>query len=237
MKAWALLGAPKQLWPKGLNRQLFTAKKSGDLIIGVDRGALLLKEMGMKIDVAEGDFDSLQKNELRLIEQNVRDIRYSLPEKDLTDTEMAIRCAFIDYHVSYLTLFGATGGRLDHFLSNLFMVLKPEFNQFAEKIELIDQQNSIRFYNYGHHVIKKLSTYKYFGVIPLTAVKNLTIAGAKYNLTDFKGINPVSFSSNEFLSDKDHFNLSFKKGTVAVIQSRDVNRFQNLKQKNSKNLI
>ena len=229
MKAWALLGAPKQLWPKGLNRQLFTAKKSGDLIIGVDRGALLLKEMGMKIDVAEGDFDSLQKNELRLIEQNVRDIRYSLPEKDLTDTEMAIRCAFIDYHVSYLTLFGATGGRLDHFLSNLFMVLKPEFNQFAEKIELIDQQNSIRFYNYGHHVIKKLSTYKYFGVIPLTAVKNLTIAGAKYNLTDFKGINPVSFSSNEFLSNKDHFNLSFKKGTVAVIQSRDIDRFQNIK--------
>lgn len=229
MKAWALSGAPKQLWPKDLNQLLLTAKKSGDLIIGVDRGALLLKEMGMKIDVAEGDFDSLQKNELRLIEQNVRDIRYSIPEKDLTDTEMAIRCAFIDYHVSYLTLFGATGGRLDHFLSNLFMVLKPEFNQFAEKIELIDQQNSIRFYNCGHHVIKKLSTYKYFGVIPLTAVKNLKIAGAKYNLNDFNGINPISFSSNEFLLNVNQFSLSFEKGVVAVIQSRDVNRFQNIK--------
>ena len=229
MKAWALLGAPKQLWPKGLNRQLFTAKKSGDLIIGVDRGALLLKEMGMKIDVAEGDFDSLQKNELRLIEQNVRDIRYSIPEKNLTDTEIAIRCAFIDYHVSYLTLFGATGGRLDHFLSNLFMVLKPEFNQFAESIELIDQQNSIRFYNNGQHLIEKLPTYKYFGVIPLTAVQNLKITGAKYNLTDFSGNNPVSFSSNEFLPNKDQFELSFKKGTVAVIQSRDIDRFQNIK--------
>lgn len=229
MKAWALSGAPKQLWPKDLNQQLLTAKKSGDLIIGVDRGALLLKEMGMKIDVAEGDFDSLQKNELRLIEQNVRDIRYSIPEKDLTDTEMAIRCAFIDYHVSYLTLFGATGGRLDHFLSNLFMVLKPEFNQFAEKIELIDQQNSIRFYNCGHHVIKKLSTYKYFGVIPLTAVENLKITGAKYNLNDFNGISPISFSSNEFLLNVNQFSLSFEKGVVAVIQSRDVNRFQNIK--------
>lgn len=229
MKAWALSGAPKQLLPKDLNQQLLTAKKSGDLIIGVDRGALLLKEMGMKIDVAEGDFDSLQKNELRLIEQNVRDIRYSIPEKDLTDTEMAIRCAFIDYHVSYLTLFGATGGRLDHFLSNLFMVLKPEFNQFAEKIELIDQQNSIRFYNCGHHVIKKLSTYKYFGVITLTAVKNLKIVGAKYNLNNFNGINPISFSSNEFLLNVNQFSLSFEKGVVAVIQSRDVNRFQNIK--------
>lgn len=237
MKSFALLGAPKQLWPDDLKDQFLKANRTGDLVIGVDRGSLLLQKMGIKVDVAEGDFDSLKRNELAEIEKNVADIRYSNPEKDWTDAELAIRCAFLDYRVSHLTIFGATGGRLDHFLSNLFMVLKPEFNQFAEKIELIDQQNSIRFYNYGHHVIKKLSTYKYFGVIPLTAVKNLTIAGAKYNLTDFKGINPVSFSSNEFLSDKDHFNLSFKKGTVAVIQSRDVNRFQNLKQKNSKNLI
>lgn len=229
MKAWALLGAPKQLWPNDLRKQLLAAQKNGDLIIGVDRGTYLLEEMGIKADLAEGDFDSLQKNELAAIEKNVTDIRYSLPEKDLTDAEMVIRCAFIDYHASHLSLFGATGGRLDHFLSNLFMVLKPEFNRFAEKIELIDRQNSIRFYNCGHHVIKKLSTYKYFGVIPLTAVKNLKIAGARYNLNEFNGINPISFSSNEFLLNENQFSLSFEKGVVAVIQSRDINRFQNIR--------
>ena len=229
MKAWALLGAPKQLWPNDLKKQLLAAKKNGDLIIGVDRGTYLLEEMGIKADLAEGDFDSLQKNELAAIEKNVNDIRYSLPEKDLTDAEMVIRCAFIDYHASHLSLFGATGGRLDHFLSNLFMVLKPGFNQFAEKIEIIDQQNSIRFYNEGQHLIEKLPTYKYFGVISLTAIQNLKITGAKYNLSEFNGNNPVSFSSNEFLPNKDQFELSFKKGTVAVIQSRDIDRFQNIK--------
>ncbi|MCT6890650.1 MAG: thiamine diphosphokinase [Lactobacillus sp.] len=228
MKSFALLGAPKQLWPDDLKQRFSLAVKKGDLVIGVDRGAFLLHEMGIKVNVAEGDFDSLKRKELAEIEKNVADIRYSNPEKDWTDAELAIRCAFLDYHVSHLTLFGATGGRLDHFLSNLFMVLKPEFNQFAEKITLIDQQNSIRFYNTGKHLIKKQRGYKYFGVVTLNSVVNLNINGAKYDLANFKGTGPISFSSNEFLPEKDAFELSFKRGVVAVVQSKDINRFQNI---------
>lgn len=228
MKSYALLGALKQLWPDDLKQQFLIANRTGDLVIGVDRGALLLQEMGIKVDVAEGDFDSLQKNELAEIEKKIADIRYSNPEKDWTDAELVIRCAFLDYRVSHLTLFGATGGRLDHFLSNLFMVLKPEFNQFAEKITLIDQQNLISFYNAGKHLVKRQLGYEYFGVVNLTKVLNLNINGAKYNLAKFSSANPVSFSSNEFLPEKDAFELSFKRGVVAVVQSKDINRFQNI---------
>lgn len=228
MKSFALLGAPKQLWPDDLKEQFLKANRTGDLVIGVDRGSLLLQKMGIKVDVAEGDFDSLKRNELAEIEKNVADIRYSNPEKDWTDAELAIRCAFLDYRVSHLTIFGATGGRLDHFLSNLFMVLKPEFNQFAEKITLIDQQNSIKFYNAGKHLVKRQLGYQYFGVATLNKVLNLNINGAKYNLAKFSSANPVSFSSNEFLPEKDTFELSCAKGVVAVIQSKDINRFQNI---------
>lgn len=228
MKAWALLGAPKKQWPSNIKAKLLAAKKSKDLIIGVDRGALLLEELGLTADLAVGDFDSLQKDELEQIESKVNDIRYSLPEKDLTDSELIMRCAFCDYQVSHLAIFGATGGRLDHFMSNLLMVLKPEFNPFAEKIELIDQQNSIKFYNAGKHTIYQEPEYNYFGVVTLTAVQHLNIAGAKYSLADFNGDYPVSFSSNEFLSEKKPLDLSFKKGTVAVIQSKDIDRFQNI---------
>ena len=41
MKAWALLGAPKQLCPNDLRKQLLSEKKNGDLIIGVDRGTYI----------------------------------------------------------------------------------------------------------------------------------------------------------------------------------------------------
>lgn len=57
MKAYALLGGPTDLWPKDIKEKLANA----DLIIGVDRGALFLEELGIIPDVAVGDYDSLQK--------------------------------------------------------------------------------------------------------------------------------------------------------------------------------
>lgn len=228
MRAIALLGAPQDLWPANIKQELVAGKENGDLLIGVDRGSLLLKELGFTADVAVGDFDSLQKAELNKIEQSVNDIRYSVPEKDLTDAELLLQIAFEDYHVSFLTLFGATGGRLDHFLSNLLMMLKPEFNRYAEKIEILDQQNSIKFYNPGTYKIKKLAGYTYLGIASLTAVQNLNISGAKYSLSDYSGSIPMSFSSNEFLPESNSFELSFKKGVACVIQSKDIDRFQNI---------
>lgn len=228
MKAIALLGAPKMQWPLDLKPKLAAFKKNNDLVIGVDRGGLLIEEMGLIPDLVVGDFDSLQKTELAKIECDTADIRYSVSEKDLTDTELAIGYAFEDYQVETLTLVGSTGGRLDHFLTTLFMMLKPEFYPFVEKVEILDQQNSIKFYKPGKHKIKKLPTYTYFGVAPLTGVQKLKITDAKYNLADFTNDFPVSLSSNEFLPEKSDFTLSFQKGVVAVIQSKDINRYQNI---------
>lgn len=227
MKGLALLGAPKAQWPCDIKKQITTIKQIAGLLIGVDRGSLLLEELGFIPDLAVGDFDSLQKFELAKIQQNVADIRYSVPEKDLTDTELMLRYAFENYHLDHLTVIGATGGRLDHFLTNLFMLLKPEFNRYAEKIKFLDLQNSFKFYKSGTHVIKKEKDYTYFGVVPLAAVQDLNIIGAKYDLQNYSTKIPVSLSSNEFLSGKNHFKLSFKTGIVAVIQSKDVDRYQN----------
>lgn len=228
MRSFALLGAPKTSWPLNLPNQLKQAQSEGNILIGVDRGSLLLKEMGLAANLAVGDFDSLKKSELFQVEKAVPDVRYSVPEKDLTDTELALWYAFEDYQVEFLTLVGATGGRLDHFLANLFMVLKPQFRQYAEKLAIMDQQNLIRFFNAGKHTVKKMREYNYFGVISLTAIEGLNISGAKYNLGNYSNTSPVSLSSNEFLPNQDTFKLSFKKGLVAVIQSRDIIRYPNI---------
>lgn len=228
MKAIALLGGPKISWPIDMKDELIKAREEGTFIIGVDRGSLLLEELNLTPDLAVGDFDSLRKEELLRINQSVSDIRYSVPEKDLTDTELALHYAFDDYCVDSLSLIGATGGRLDHFLTNLFMLLKPEFRQYAEKIQIIDQQNYISFLNPGKHVVKRIENYTYFGVATLNEVQELNISNAKYNLACYSNTNPVSLSSNEFLHKQDTFNVSFKKGLIAIIQSRDLDRFQNI---------
>ena len=48
MDAAVLLGGPKEEWPADLKEQLKQAQAKGNLLIGVDRGALLLLELGFK---------------------------------------------------------------------------------------------------------------------------------------------------------------------------------------------
>ncbi len=228
MKAYALLGGPTDLWPKDIKKQLLTAKQNDELIFGVDRGALFLKELGITPDVAIGDFDSLQAKDLALIEKSVKDIRYSNPVKDWTDSELMLQTVFKDYQADRLTILGATGGRIDHFLINLLMLLNPSINQFAQKVELLDQQNSIEFFNPGIHVIKKKEEYSYIGFALLSATKDFNITGARYDLKHYSSKYPRVFSSNEFLPNSDHFKISFKQGMIAAIYSKDVDRFHNL---------
>lgn len=222
MKAIALLGGPSYLWP---NNFLQVQNKK---VIGVDRGTLFLLEKNIVPDIAIGDFDSLKKSELQLVEKKVKDIHYSSPIKDLTDAELMLKVAFDDYQIEYLDIYGATGGRLDHFLANLFAVLKPEFNQYAEKISLLDIQNRIDFYNAGTHIVPNIEGYKYVGVIPLNKVDNLTISHARYDLNNFSTMYPISFASNEFLPNTKDLKISFTTGTVAIIYSKDINRFANI---------
>ena len=224
MKAAALLGGPKSEWPQDIKKQL----QKFDIVFGVDRGALLLQELGIKTDVAIGDFDSLKKPELQKLEQQVSDIRYSNPIKDLTDSELMLQVALKDYQVDELTVFGATGGRIDHFLTNLLMILNPKITKFVSKISLIDKQNYVKFYSSGNFYIEEKKLYPYFGVMNLTEVQDLNIQGARYNLVNYNGKYPRVFSSNEFLPNENKFNLSFKKGIVAIIWSKDINRFYNI---------
>lgn len=225
MKAYALLGGPKEEWPSDLSNVFRRANEAGDLIIGVDRGSFLLEQLGISPQLAIGDFDSLKKRELSQVETKTPDIRYSNPIKDLTDTELMIRAVFEDYQVSDLILFGATGGRIDHFLSNLFMFLKPAVRQFAPRVTLIDQQNEIKFFLPGKHQISSKQEFKYFGVMNLNSVKNLNILGAKYELRDFNSSDPQIFASNEFKTNSHEFTLKFDSGIVSVIFSKDLERF------------
>ncbi|KRL89658.1 thiamine diphosphokinase [Lactobacillus kalixensis] len=226
MKAIALLGGPKEEWTNEIQTVFKEAKKNGDLVIGVDRGSYLLEELGIMPDLAIGDFDSLKKEELTKIESNVKDIRYSNPVKDWTDSELMIKSVFAGYNAKSLTIYGATGGRIDHFLVNLFMFLNPEIKKYAEKVTLIDQQNLIRFFLPGHHVITKEKDYPYFGVASLAAIQNLNISKAKYFLENYSGDYPRVFASNEFRQDRDEFELDFDSGFISVIFSKDIDKFE-----------
>ena len=91
-----------------------------DVYVGVDGGCLKLLEQGLPLDIAVGDFDSVSETDLRKIRTQAKQVVQSVPEKNDTDLELALKAAFEAYPDAAVTVYGAFGGRLDHFLSNIF---------------------------------------------------------------------------------------------------------------------
>ena len=141
------------------------------------------------------------------------------PVKDDTDTESGLKYALDHDPRAHIRVLGISGGRLDHLLANVLMVLQDRFRMFAEQIELIDRQNNIRFFNSGKHTVDKLEGFKYLSFIPLTQIDVLTLDDEKYELHNAMVSNARAYVSNEFIDSKATVYLS--NGLVAVIQSKD----------------
>jgi thiamine pyrophosphokinase len=190
-----------------------------DFFVGIDRGGLYLLEQQLPLDLAVGDFDSLTKAEYQQVKTRAHQILPAPAEKDDTDTQLALQKVFERFPQTTVTLIGATGGRLDHFLANLWLPMEPRFQPFIQQLILCDQQNTIRYYLPGHYEVTKEPGMKYLAYCCLTPVTNLTLRRSKYLLTNQKVSYPISYASNEFLEDTAEF--SFEQGLIAVVQSKD----------------
>jgi len=207
-----LAGGPVDLWPKNLFNE-------PGVWIGADRGAWYLYQHRVAMMLAVGDFDSLTSAEFEALQEHItaENIVHVRAEKDETDTELAIMFAQ-KQSVSCIKVFGATGGRLDHLLSNLWLMADPKFDDVVEKLEIIDQTNSVTFLKAGHHSVLKHKNSHYLGFMPINDVKNFKIIDAKYPLTLTENKYKM-WSSNEFLNDRVH--VSFDTGIIMVTQSID----------------
>ena len=145
--------------------------------------------------------------------------RIAVPEKDDTDTELCLRLIEQRFHPDLISIYGATGGRIDHLLANLFCLLRPEFLNMISKVEFIDKNNVIRFYNPGEHEIKQIEGMRYLAFVSMGPVDDLNLYDEKYRLRHADLSRVISLASNEFVSETAHF--SFKNGNVCVIWSKD----------------
>ena len=105
-----------------------------DYFVGVDRACLYLLELGLPLDLAVGDFDSVSELELDVIQSTAKSCKKASAEKNDTDTELALKLIFQAYPEAEVTIFGAFGGRIDHMLSNVFLVSDPQLAPFMDRI-------------------------------------------------------------------------------------------------------
>lgn len=212
MDVHIILGAPQ----KNLVKPLL---QSTGFIIGVDGGAALATAENIRLDVALGDFDSIDETEFKMIKKNAEQI-YTFPsEKDDTDAELALVYVLENIQAENIYIYNWNGGRLDHLHSILMLALQKRFEPLISKLHFVDIDNLISYYVPGDYRLFKNKSMQYVSLILLTEVAGLTFQEVKYPVKDLDYHDPRALISNEFL-DTEAF-LSFTKGIIAVIQSRD----------------
>lgn len=173
--------------------ELDSTRLSADLVIAADCGMNTARSLNIRPDVLMGDFDS------STIPDDMRDIEtiVSPAKKNDTDTMLAVKYA-IARGAKSITLIGGTGGRIDHALSNVFLI------EYLAKMEisavLEDGRNRLRVLTGGKTVLKK-ERFTYFGVIALED-SVVSISGCKYPLDKAHLTRTEPYAvSNEIIGD------------------------------------
>ena len=190
-----------------------------EYIIGVDSGLSFLYRNRVMPTHIVGDFDSVEPKVIAYYREETKvPIREFNPVKDATDTEIALRMA-IELGVQKLWIFGATGTRLDHVLSNIH-ILKIPHDEGVEAY-LVDECNRISLW--GNQIcIRKAEKFgKYLSIFPFSGpVENVSIVGAKYPLANYRvSADESRCVSNEVVDDE--VLITFSDGLLILMETRD----------------
>ena len=150
------------------------------LIICCDGGVRHLQQTGIKPDVIIGDMDSIDPAQLESYSRRgIKIIKYQA-NKDFTDTELALDYA-INLKPEAIYIWAALGGRIDHTLSNVFLLGKGK--AFSVKTYLIDKYCEAFLLN-GDVTFNK-SVGQTVSLIALSPqVEGITLRGFLYPLDD-----------------------------------------------------
>ena len=152
-------------------------------IIAVDKGLEQLYRLNIIPKHIVGDFDSISKEILEYYQNNPQIIFHKYnPEKDNTDTDIAIQLA-IQLQSSNITILGALGRRMDHAIANI-QILKYALDSKIP-CQIVDIHNKIYLTKENITLYKNESYGKYISLIPLTTeVEEIILKGFKYPLKD-----------------------------------------------------
>ncbi len=182
-------------------------------IICADSGYKHAVKLGLKPDIIVGDFDSYTG---RLPENT--EIYRTVPEKDDTDTLMAVKIA-IERGYDLIYLLGALGGpRFDHSFANIQTMIYA--HEKGARLICVGDEN-ICIQGAGEAMYPRGEKYseKYFSVFALTDTLRIkSLRGVKYPLEnyDMKPSFPIGVS-NEITEEKAFLDIEY--GLALVIQS------------------
>lgn len=190
-----------------------------DKIICADRGLETVHCLGLVPDVLVGDFDSVDPEILAFYEgrEEVHIMRYR-PEKDDTDTELALHMA-MEQKPDEILVFGAFGTRLDHTLANIGLLSQALGRGIPTY--LCDSHNKICMIKDRYCILRERAFGDYITLLPFGGnAGGVTLRGFRYPLTDAVMYAGSSLGvSNELTGEQGV--IEVKTGKLLVMESRD----------------
>ena len=183
-----------------------------------DAGADLCYLAEVVPDVLIGDMDSLsEETRSWLQDAGVPEMVYP-SEKDYSDTQLAAEALF-EQGIGEIILIGALGGRMDHELAN--MMLLVTYGRQGKSLVFWDDINRMRYIGPGSHRLDRVTGY--VGIVPFSDEgMQLSIEGMYYPLKD----TAVPFGESRLISnvfdkeDMAHIDIEYGDGVLVLCRDR-----------------
>ena len=204
----------------------YTASQEYDTVVCADSGLNTAYRLGMPVHYFMGDFDSVSPEILEAYREGKVEgseqcewVRYP-KEKDYVDTQLVLEW-ILEKGADEITFLGATGGRLDHFLANiniLMLALKQKVPAY-----IVDSRNRKRLNDRAHSIERQDMYGKYLSLLPLTStVTGVTLRGLKYLIEDYTlEVGIARAISNEMDETSDKAEILLRTGVLIVVESKD----------------
>ena len=189
--------------------------KPNDILIAVDGGYRHMKALNLIPHLLIGDLDSVDEQDVKRLSALGVEIHKYPQEKDETDLEIVFLTAR-ERGYSTLRVIGAFGGRMDHWLANLFALTHPAYAQMDICYE-DDQETAFIIRSEG---VVNGNPGDLLSLIPMGgAVTGVRTEGLKYPLRDETLYAHLSRGvSNEFLGGQAR--VTIEEGLLLCIHLR-----------------
>lgn len=190
-----------------------------DHVIVADGALAAMDRMQLPFHSLVGDFDTIAPEILKKYENQWNlYVERHVPEKNETDSELAIRIA-VEKHPTDIMILGAMGGRMDHTLGNIHLMRQCLEREIP--CAIYDEWNRITLVK-KEAVLKKNETYgKYVSFLPLFEyAENVTLKGFRYPLVNALLQKGTTLAiSNEVAEET--ASVSVENGILICIESKD----------------
>ncbi len=181
-------------------------------MIAADSGADHALALGLRVDTAVGDFDSISDQARKWLADTDAAVVAHPADKDMSDLELALELASARLPSSVVVL-GLTGGRVDHGLVNLVVLADPRWKDLSVRALADDCLVTV----VHDHVRLSGAPGSIVSIVPIGGSAILSTEGLRYRLLH-ESLRPTSSRGLSNVITLDRAEVTVHEGVVLVLQ-------------------